>query len=81
MSARAYFLIEAAEGKALEASKELMGKPGIVLVDYVLGPPDIVMTVEADDAQKLADLTVQALASIEHLTSSIQCLPVNDKGA
>jgi len=78
MSTRAYILIDAVEGKAREVLKILHGKLGIALVDCVEGPPDIVVIAEAEDIQTLASLTIQALASIENLTSNIQCLPVRD---
>ena len=76
MSARAYILIDAVEGKAHEVLMSLRGKPGVTLVDCVEGPPDIVMMVEAEDNQKLADLTIKALTSIENLTNGAQVLPV-----
>ena len=78
MSARAYILIDVAERKAHEVRMILQGKPSITLVDCVEGPPDIVVMVEAEEPQKLADLTIQALALVEHLTIGIQCLPVCD---
>ena len=78
MSARAYVLIDTAEGKAREVLMALRGKPSITVVDCVEGPPDIVVIAEAEDIQTLASLTIQALTSIENLTSNIQCLPVRD---
>jgi hypothetical protein len=76
MSARAYILIDAVEGKAHEVLMSLRGKPGVTFVDCVEGPPDIVMMAEAEDNQKLADLTIKALTSVENLTEDIQVLPV-----
>lgn len=54
----------------------LRGQPGIALADCVEGPPNIVMMAEAENWQSLANLAVQAIASIENLTDDIQLLPV-----
>ena len=76
MSARAYILIDAVEGKAHEVVRILRRKAGVAFADCVQGPPDIVMGVEAEDNQKLADLTIKALASVENQTEDSQVLPV-----
>ena len=79
MSARVYVLIDTVEGKAKQAAKILYGQPGITVVDCVEGPPDIVMMAEVEDQQALARLTVQALASVENLTTDIRFLPVSSR--
>jgi hypothetical protein len=79
MSARAYILIDVVEGKAHEVVRILRRKLGITLVDCVEGPPDIVVMTEAQDNQTLADLTIRALTSIEHLTTDSQVLPVSSE--
>ena len=76
MSARAYVLIDAVEGKANEVLKILQRKAGVAFADCVEGQPDIVMMMEAEDNQELADLTIKALTSVENLTSNTQVLPV-----
>jgi len=78
MCARIYVLIDAADERADEMLATLRHRPGITQVDRVEGPPDIIMIMEADEVRELATMTVQAMASVEHLTSGIQCLPVND---
>lgn len=80
MSARAYILIKTVDGKAHEVVRILRRRLGIVSVDCVEGSPDIVVRMEAEDNQKLADLTIKALTSVENLTDDSQVLPVrNDK--
>ena len=76
ISRRAYVLIDSVEGKVHEGLMTLRGKPGITFVDYVEGPPDIIMMAEAEDNQTLANLTIKALISIENLTNDTQILPV-----
>jgi hypothetical protein len=77
---KAYILIDVADGRANEILAMLQGQPSIAEIECVEGPPDIVMVVEADEAQKLAELTIKALTTVEHLTSSIRCLPVSHQG-
>jgi len=47
------------------------------------GPPDIVMVVEAGGRRLLAELTIEALSSVENMTGDLQLLPVaaNAKGS
>jgi hypothetical protein len=77
---KAYILIDVADGRANEILAMLQGQPSITKIECVEGPPDIVMVVEADEIQKLAELTIKALTKVEHLTGSIRCLPVSHKG-
>ena len=75
MSARAYVLLEIKEGNSKQVAKVLRGKPGVVVADLLEGPPDVIMVVEALDSQKLAELTVRALAAVENMTENFCLLP------
>ena len=77
MSERAYVLINAVEGKVPEILTMLNNSSGIVMVDHVDGPPDVIIIAEADNRLKLASLVNDALYSIKHMTDDIQCLPLN----
>ena len=78
MSVKAYILIDTLEGKEKRVFTALRGKPGIVSVNCVEGSPNIIMLAEAEERRKLAKLTIQALSTVEALTSDIQCLPVSN---
>jgi hypothetical protein len=80
MNSKAYILIDVADGRASEVLAMLQRRPSMAAVDGVKGPPDMVMVVEADEAQKLAEVTVKALTPASHLTDSIKCLPVSHRG-
>ena len=80
MGTRVYLLINTVEGKAKQVATILRGQPGITFVDCVEGPPDIIMMVEAENQQAIARLTIQALASVENLTTDIRFLPVSNDG-
>ena len=78
MSARAYVLLDIIKGKSSQAVKYLRGKPGVLIADLLDGPPDVILVVEAPERQELADLTNQALASVEKVTEDIRLLPAQD---
>lgn len=75
MSARAYILIRTMEGKCHNVAQILLGMPGVMMVDVVEGPPDVVMVVEATERQKLAELTIRAIGSVEAMTVDVSLLP------
>ena len=77
MSERAYVLIDAVEGKASEILTALYDSPGIIAADYIEGPPDIVLVIEADDRLKLAIRVNNILHSIESITEDLRCFLAN----
>ena len=78
MSARAYLLLKIVQGKAEEAARLLQDEVGVVAVDVLEGPPDIIVLIEASGRSTLARLTVRVIASVEALTEDIQLLPAQD---
>ncbi len=78
MIARAYVLLDIKDGKLGEVAKVLRAMSGVVLTDILEGPPDIIIAVEASEREKLAEFTVQALASVEDMTEDIRLLPAQD---
>ncbi len=76
MNSRAYIFLDVAHGETNDVLRMLKGQPCIVSVDCVEGPPDVIMVVEAEEPQRLAEVTVDALTSVSHMTNSVQCLPV-----
>lgn len=78
MSTRVYVLLDITDGKSSQAVKDLRGKPGVLIADLLDGSPDVILVVEAPERQKLADLTNQALASVETVTKGIRLLPAQE---
>ena len=78
MSTRAYVLINSVEGKAPEVLTTLRGKPGIKFMDYLEGPPDIIVILQACTRQKLAELTNHVLYLVESLIENFQVLPTKN---
>lgn len=80
MSARVYVLLDVEQGKSAKVVRALRGQPGVIMADVIEGPPDVVMVVEAQGRRRLAELTVNALSSIESMTKDLQLLPVTADG-
>ena len=75
---RAYVLLDIQESKSKEVAKALRNKPGVVAVDIVEGPPDVVAVLEASERLKLTETTMHVLESVETLVDYVSLLPVQD---
>jgi uncharacterized protein (DUF2384 family) len=79
MSAKAYVLLNVVHEKQQQVVRALRGKPGVLMVDVVEGPPDVVVVLGARGRQRLAKLTIEALASVETMTEGLQLLPTRNR--
>ena len=80
MSAKAYVLLNVVhEKQQQQVVRALRGKPGVLMVDVVEGPPDVVVLLGARGRQRLAKLTIEALASVETMTEGLQLLPTRNR--
>jgi hypothetical protein len=79
VSHRVYILLDIAEGKSAEAAQSLCERQGIVKADLLEGSPDLLVICEAFNRQKLAKLTVGALAAVEQVTENVCLLPVRNQ--
>jgi hypothetical protein len=77
MSVRAYVLLRLAKGNPALVAQALRCKPGVLMADPLEGPPDVIVVVEAPERQKLADLTVRALSSVETMIENVRLLPIH----
>lgn len=78
MDKRVYVLMNTLNGDSGEITRILMCKPGVIAVDALEGPPDMIMTVEAADRTELARLAVEAIASVEGIAETVQLLPARN---
>ena len=76
--ARVYVLVDVAGGYQGEVVSLLRCKPGVVMADNVEGQPNVIMVVEAQNRQKLAELTVRALASVETAIGGMHLMPAEE---
>ena len=79
MDDRVYILLDIADGRAEQVAQVLRGNPGVVMVDVVEGPPDVVMMMEAPKREQLAKLAIKALISVETMTEKLCLLPTREK--
>jgi hypothetical protein len=78
MGARAYVLLDIVDGKSEQVAKALQVKPGVMIADLLEGPPDVMVVLEAFERLTLAELTIQALTSVETAIKSVHSLPTQD---
>ena len=76
--ARVYVLVDVAGGYHEEVASVLRCKPGVVMADNVEAQQKVIMVVEAQDRQTLAELTVRALASVETAIGGMHLMPAEE---
>ena len=69
----AYILIQTEVGRASHVTRELGGVKGIVQVDGVTGPYDVIARGEASDLDELAKAIVMPIQSVEGVTRTLTC--------
>jgi hypothetical protein len=69
----AYILIQTEVGKAGQVTVQVKGIDGVVTVDPVTGPYDIVARAEAEDLDLLAKGTVMPMQELEGITRTLTC--------
>ena len=73
---RAYVLINASAGKAIEVSRSLQGVNGIALADAITGEYDVIAQVEAPDVAGIGSIIVEKIQKIDGVFKTITCLAV-----
>jgi DNA-binding Lrp family transcriptional regulator len=75
---RAYILIEALPGKALELVNNIRGLAGIKTVHLVTGPYDVIAFVEAADLKALGDVIVKKIQATGFVARTLTCITVEE---
>ncbi|MBJ7609255.1 MAG: Lrp/AsnC ligand binding domain-containing protein [Candidatus Dormibacteraeota bacterium] len=73
---RAYVLITATQGKALEVVERLRDSPGVLAADAITGEYDCIAHVEADDIAGVGRLVVDRVQAASGVLKTITCLAV-----
>lgn len=73
---RAYVLITATAGKALEVVQALEGKEGITQADAITGEFDVIAQVQAEDVAGIGKLIVERIQSADGVFKTITCLAI-----
>jgi len=69
----AYILIQTEVGKAGQVTDQIRAIEGVIAVDPVTGPYDIVARAEAADLDVLAKGTVMPMQELEGITRTLTC--------
>ena len=69
----AYILIQTEVGKAAQVTEQVRSIEGVVVVDPVTGPYDVVARAEAIDLDQLAKGTVMPMQGLEGITRTLTC--------
>ncbi|MGC8874828.1 MAG: Lrp/AsnC family transcriptional regulator [Chloroflexia bacterium] len=75
---RAYVLIEAAIGKVSQVAQKVRALPGVVAADAVAGPYDVIAVVEGDSAERIGQLVLERIHSIEGVNYTMTCVVVTE---
>ncbi len=73
---RAYVLISATPGKAIDVAGKLRGQDGIASVDAITGEYDVIAQVQAADIAGIGALIVEKVQRQEGVFKTITCLAV-----
>lgn len=69
----AFILIQTEVGRAAQVTRELHGIQGVVTVDPVTGPYDVIARGEAEDLDQLAKSVVMPIQAVEGVTRTLTC--------
>ena len=74
---RAYVLVETKVGRGSGIAVALREMPGLISVDRVTGPYDIILVLEAESLPEVADLVTEHVHIISGVVRTVTCLAVS----
>jgi len=74
MSARVYMLLDILDDKYASALQILKTIAGVVIADTLEGHPNTLVMLEAPDRQRLVELMMPVLGSVDHVTEDVHLL-------
>ena len=75
---KAYILVEALPGKAIELVNSIKGLAGVETVHLVTGPYDVIAFVETADLKELGDFIVKKIQSTGCVARTLTCITVEE---
>ena len=76
MGMKAYVLINASPGHAIDVARALQGQSGISAADAITGEYDVIAVCEAEDVAAIGNLIVEKVQKVEGVFKTITCLAV-----
>jgi DNA-binding Lrp family transcriptional regulator len=77
MATKAFVLIETSVGKTREVVEAMKAVSGVVSVDAVTGPYDIIAVLEADDLNTIGELVTNKVHTVGSVVRTVTCLAVS----
>jgi len=75
---RAYILVEALPGKAIELTNAIKGLNGVKTVHLVTGPYDVIAFVETPDLKSLGEFIVKKIQATGCVARTLTCITVEE---
>lgn len=76
MAAKAFVLIETVVGRNKEVVKALKQLDGVISVDTVTGPYDVISIVEGETLNTIGDLVTAKIHPIAGISRTVTCLAI-----
>ncbi|TET66183.1 MAG: Lrp/AsnC family transcriptional regulator [Dehalococcoidia bacterium] len=76
MAAKAFVLIETAVGKSKEVVTALSKLKGVISVDTVTGPYDIIAILQGESLNDIGDLVTGKIHPIPGISRTVTCLAI-----
>lgn len=76
MAAKAFVLIETTVGRTKEVASALKQLGGVISVDPVTGPYDIIAIIEAKELNDIGDLVTGKIHPIAGISRTVTCLAI-----
>jgi DNA-binding Lrp family transcriptional regulator len=76
VAVRAYVLIETQGGKAKQVIEAIRKIEGVVSVDVVTGPYDVIALIQAETFDDIGDLIVANMHPVNGISRTVTCLVV-----
>jgi DNA-binding Lrp family transcriptional regulator len=73
---KAYVLINASPGRALEVAQKMQGVRGITAADAITGEYDVIAVCEAEDVNSIGQMIVDNIQKIDGVFKTVTCLAV-----
>jgi len=73
LAVEAYILVQAQTGKAQSIKKEIQLVPGVIRVDRVMGPFDLVILVQAENNQEIGEKILREVQQINGVKRTLTC--------
>ena len=73
---RAYVLISASPGRAIDVAGKLAGQDGVIQADAITGEYDVIAQVQASDVAGVGALIVEKVQRVEGVFKTVTCLAV-----